>query len=51
MPSKRGCTEMKAIHKLYEPKCLNRDLALQWTSKCPSPFTGTDDDRRPRLTG
>lgn len=44
MPSKRGCTEMPAIHVLYEPNCFNRELALQWaTSECPS-FTGTEDD-------
>lgn len=36
MPSKRGCTEMKAIHVMYRPKCFNRDLALSWASKCPS---------------
>lgn len=49
MPSKRGCTEMQAIHVLYDPRFFNRDLALQWTFECSS-FNGTEDDRRPRLT-
>lgn len=49
MPSICVCTEMQAIHVLYELRCFNRDLALQWTFECSS-FNGTEDDRRPRLT-